>query len=140
MHTLFQPAFITKAQPYPAVHLAMTIFRIGADDTEFDDLHEFYNMYTPSLPEQNHYVPLAADGAIAAHDLAVERFRLAVVKAQDDIKSATAAYDEALDKRIQAQASKAQRRADAVLDSLLRDKLEVRYCLHRDSSTFTLRD
>ncbi|CAM9935710.1 unnamed protein product, partial [Sphacelaria rigidula] len=115
-HTLFQPAFLT-AKPYPVVHIAMTIFRGSSEDVEFNSVQQFHELYGKTLPEQNHFVPVTADGADSAHEHAERRFHDAMSMAFDKLESATTGLKKAAEDCKKAETKRKKSLAERALES-----------------------
>lgn len=103
----------------------MTISGSSIDGVAFDSLKEFHGLYRGKIPEQNHYVPVTADGAVSAHDLALARFRDAVNVAREKLELATVAMDKAAEDRDKAKTKEAERQAGRALESRVREKCQV---------------
>lgn len=103
----------------------MTIWRRSDNDVEFDNIQQFFDLYGEKLTEQNHFVPLASDGAASASELAVARFRTAVQSAHQELESATQDLENAVGEIDKACKTTAKRRVERVLKSMLRVKCKV---------------
>lgn len=70
-------------------------------------------------------MPVTADGAVSAQQIAMGRFHHAVYTALDYVELATTAMSKAAEDRDKAETNRARRRADRALESTAREEIKV---------------